>query len=399
MEGGRRMQHTRQLRTTPCPAIVRHGRPEPARHARRAPGGGERRRRGAAPAPEPVGHEPRPGPPSARRRATRSSSAPAAALVPTPRAPRAPRAGGPPRGGGGGRPAPTEPPDLARLERTFTVRASEGFAETFGPALLARLAREAPGVRLWFVAKASRDSGPLRDGSVELDVGVMGQDTGDELRLQTLYPRPVRGRRPGQAPAREGPPDAGPLRGRPARRGVAPARSGGPRRSTPPSPRSGSSARWRRRSAASARPWPWPAPPTSWPPSPSATPPACARGSGPSRCPSRRRRSPSPCSGTPGSTPTRPTPGCASGYATCAGADRSYAVPPHPPPPLLEPGPQRGGGRRRASAWSRSSVKRNMPSVHSSSASSAALPLSCSSSAHRASPSMSATRPSSPHGP
>ncbi len=82
---------------------------------------------------------------------------------------------------------PAERPDLTRLERTFTVRASEGFVETFGPPLLARLAREAPGVRLWFVAKAARDSAPLRDGSVDLDIGVMGQDTGPELRLQTLY--------------------------------------------------------------------------------------------------------------------------------------------------------------------------------------------------------------------
>lgn len=82
---------------------------------------------------------------------------------------------------------PAGPPDLARLARTFTVRASEGFVETFGPALLARLAREAPGVRLWFVTKASRDSALLRDGSLDLDIGVMGQDTGPELRLQTLY--------------------------------------------------------------------------------------------------------------------------------------------------------------------------------------------------------------------
>jgi DNA-binding transcriptional LysR family regulator len=82
---------------------------------------------------------------------------------------------------------PAERPDLTRLERTFTVRASEGFVETFGPALLARLDREAPGVRLWFVQKATRDSALLRDGTVDLDVGVMGQETGPELRLQTLF--------------------------------------------------------------------------------------------------------------------------------------------------------------------------------------------------------------------
>src|SRR6185312_2632943 len=38
--------------------------------------------------------------------------------------------------------------DLKRLVRTFTLRTSEGFAENFGPALLASVADHAPGVRL-----------------------------------------------------------------------------------------------------------------------------------------------------------------------------------------------------------------------------------------------------------
>ena len=40
--------------------------------------------------------------------------------------------------------------DLARLVRTFTLRSRDGFVETFGPALLARVGKEAPGVRLTF---------------------------------------------------------------------------------------------------------------------------------------------------------------------------------------------------------------------------------------------------------
>ena len=43
---------------------------------------------------------------------------------------------------------PAEKLDLARLVRTFTVRTSEGFVETFGPSLIARVSEEAPGVRL-----------------------------------------------------------------------------------------------------------------------------------------------------------------------------------------------------------------------------------------------------------
>jgi DNA-binding transcriptional LysR family regulator len=51
---------------------------------------------------------------------------------------------------------PTEAPDLKRLVRTFTLRTSEGFVENFGPALVARVGQEAPGVRLCFVPKPSR---------------------------------------------------------------------------------------------------------------------------------------------------------------------------------------------------------------------------------------------------
>jgi len=77
--------------------------------------------------------------------------------------------------------------DLARLVRTFTLRASEGFAETFGPALIARMATEAPGVRLRFMQKPNKDSTPLRDGAVDLEVGVVGATTGPEVRAQALF--------------------------------------------------------------------------------------------------------------------------------------------------------------------------------------------------------------------
>ena len=48
---------------------------------------------------------------------------------------------------------PAEKLDLTRLTRTFTMRNSDGFVENFGPSLLARIAREAPGVRMRFVPK------------------------------------------------------------------------------------------------------------------------------------------------------------------------------------------------------------------------------------------------------
>jgi DNA-binding transcriptional LysR family regulator len=77
--------------------------------------------------------------------------------------------------------------DLKRLVRTFTLRTSEGFVETFGPDLIARVGKEAPGVRLRFVQKPDKDSAPLRDGTVDLETGVVDKTTGPEVRAQALF--------------------------------------------------------------------------------------------------------------------------------------------------------------------------------------------------------------------
>lgn len=77
--------------------------------------------------------------------------------------------------------------DLKKLVRTFSLRSSEGFVENFGPALLARITEKAPGVRLRFVPKPDKDSTPLRDGSLDLETGVVGKATGPELRAQALF--------------------------------------------------------------------------------------------------------------------------------------------------------------------------------------------------------------------
>ena len=77
--------------------------------------------------------------------------------------------------------------DLARLDRTFTMRSSEGFVENFGAALLARIADEAPGARMHFVHKLDKDSGPMRDGSVDLETGVVDRAIGPEVRTQALF--------------------------------------------------------------------------------------------------------------------------------------------------------------------------------------------------------------------
>ncbi len=82
---------------------------------------------------------------------------------------------------------PVQAPDLAQLSRTFTLRIREGFVENFGAALLARIAEQAPGVRLRFVDKTDKDSTALRDGSVDLETGVVGKSAGPELRTQGLF--------------------------------------------------------------------------------------------------------------------------------------------------------------------------------------------------------------------
>lgn len=82
---------------------------------------------------------------------------------------------------------PAERLTLTTLVRTFTLRTSEGFVENFGPPLLDRLGRDAPGVRLRFVQKSQKDSAPLREGTVELETGVVDKTTAQELRVQALF--------------------------------------------------------------------------------------------------------------------------------------------------------------------------------------------------------------------
>lgn len=77
--------------------------------------------------------------------------------------------------------------DLGQLERTYTLRTSDGFVETFGARLLARVGAEAPRVKLRFKQKLDKDSAGLRDGSIDLETGVIGEATGLEVRTRALF--------------------------------------------------------------------------------------------------------------------------------------------------------------------------------------------------------------------
>lgn len=82
---------------------------------------------------------------------------------------------------------PAEKLNLKQLVRTFTLRTSDGFVENFGPSLITRIHQEAPGVRLRFVQKSNKDSALLRDGSVDLETGVVGDTTSPEVRTRMLF--------------------------------------------------------------------------------------------------------------------------------------------------------------------------------------------------------------------
>jgi DNA-binding transcriptional LysR family regulator len=82
---------------------------------------------------------------------------------------------------------PAEMLDIRHLVRTFTLRTRDGFVENFGPKLIAQVGKEAPGVRLRFVPKTDKDSTSLRDGTVDLDTGVVEGTAGPEVRTQFLF--------------------------------------------------------------------------------------------------------------------------------------------------------------------------------------------------------------------
>lgn len=75
--------------------------------------------------------------------------------------------------------------DLATLERTFTIRANDGFVDLVGASLMAAIAQTAPSIRIRFVSKPDKDAQALREGMIDLEVGVLGT-AAPELRTRLL---------------------------------------------------------------------------------------------------------------------------------------------------------------------------------------------------------------------
>lgn len=76
--------------------------------------------------------------------------------------------------------------DLSTLQRTFVIRANDGFVEAVGSSLISAAAAVAPHVRLRFAPKPEKTAAHLRDGSADLEIGVLGE-MGPEIRLQALF--------------------------------------------------------------------------------------------------------------------------------------------------------------------------------------------------------------------
>ncbi|WP_427917344.1 LysR family transcriptional regulator [Streptomyces sp. cg40] len=81
--------------------------------------------------------------------------------------------------------APSRELDLATLERTFTLRWHDALVALGGPALLAAVREQAPGVRLRFIAESSIDTPELRRGEVDLAANA-DDSTVPEIRAERV---------------------------------------------------------------------------------------------------------------------------------------------------------------------------------------------------------------------
>ncbi|MFE6710608.1 LysR family transcriptional regulator [Streptomyces sp. NPDC057695] len=81
--------------------------------------------------------------------------------------------------------APSRELDPATLERTFTLRWHDALVALHGPALLAAVRAQAPGVRLRFVAESRTDTPELRRGEVDLEANA-NRPSAPDLRTEQV---------------------------------------------------------------------------------------------------------------------------------------------------------------------------------------------------------------------
>ncbi|MFF3272257.1 LysR family transcriptional regulator [Streptomyces chrestomyceticus] len=81
--------------------------------------------------------------------------------------------------------APSRELDLTTLERTFTLRWHDSLVALSGPALLAAVREQAPGVRLRFLTESSVDTPELRRGEVDLEANA-DRPTAPDIRADRV---------------------------------------------------------------------------------------------------------------------------------------------------------------------------------------------------------------------
>ena len=80
---------------------------------------------------------------------------------------------------------PPEDTDPRHLRRTLSIRVDDAVTAILGPPLLNAAAREVPHIGFMFQAEGDEEVDALRDGRVDLDIGVQGP-LGPELRTRAL---------------------------------------------------------------------------------------------------------------------------------------------------------------------------------------------------------------------
>lgn len=76
--------------------------------------------------------------------------------------------------------------DIASVEGTFTLRASQSFMEWLSAPVVTAVTQLAPRLCLRFEARPQKDAQPLREGVVDLDIGLLGTSA-PEIRTRFLF--------------------------------------------------------------------------------------------------------------------------------------------------------------------------------------------------------------------
>lgn len=76
--------------------------------------------------------------------------------------------------------------DMASVEGTFTIRASRPFMELLSGPVVMAFTQLAPRICLRFEARSNKDAQPLREGVVDLDIGLLGTSA-PEIRTRFLF--------------------------------------------------------------------------------------------------------------------------------------------------------------------------------------------------------------------